>query len=190
LLHKEPKFYKIINQVEIGHEFDSFSFTMRSWLINHNKNGSCIKIISTLIGYQLKCRHFTSMDVKFANTSPWIIPCEYLIFVSYPIFTFWRTYNHTWQNKMWGFGKNELKSFKIVVINYNFLHFKNLTRHVDQIWWILWTLEILKILEFDVLNFSKIFNKWWIFCMWWYIWTKIILATKYEKWKIYFKVRL
>ncbi len=94
------------------------------------------KMISTFIGYPFKCRHFTSMDVKFTNTNPWFIPCEYLIFVSYPIFTFWKTYNHTHpKNKMWGLGKNTLKSPKIVLTKYNFLHFKNLTRCVHQIWW-------------------------------------------------------
>jgi len=121
-----------------------------------------LKMISTFIGYPFKCRHFTSMDVKFTNTNPWFIPCEYLIFASYPIFTFWRTYNHTWlKNKMWGFSiKIPLNcSHKVYVFAFQKFD-KKCTPFLIKI---LWTLEILKILELGVLNFSELFNKRWNF---------------------------
>jgi hypothetical protein len=98
--------------------------------------GQVSKIISTFIGYQFICRHFTSMDVKFTN----IGPCEYLVNTWTLLHTQYLHFEKLItildpKNKMWGFGKNTLKSLKIVLTNYNFLHFKNLTRCVHQIWW-------------------------------------------------------
>jgi hypothetical protein len=72
------------------------------------------------------------------------------------------------KNKMWGFGKNILKSTKIVFTKYNFLHFKILTRCVHQSWWKYYELWVsLKSLELDLFNSFINIHKRWRFCMWW-----------------------
>jgi hypothetical protein len=95
--------------------------------------------------------------------------CEDLPPTSYPLYIFQKPITIIdLENKMWGRGINTLKSPKIFVTKYNFLHFKVLTRCVHQTWWKyceFW--GDLKSLELDLLDsFSKM-HKGWSFCMWW-----------------------
>jgi len=110
---------------------------MKSWLINHNKHGSCIE------------NHFNpyfGINSSVDTSHPWMWNSQTLALDSYLVST-WSLLHTQYLHfevfitilvlkiKMSKFGKNTLKSPKIVLTKYNFLHFKNLTRCVYQIWW-------------------------------------------------------
>jgi len=111
--------------------------------------------------------------VKFTKTRPTFIPWENILRGLAPclipnIYILQKPITIIdLENKMWGHGINTLKSPKIFVTKYYFLHFKILTRCVHQTWWKyceLW--GDLKSLELDLLNSFIQIHRRWRFCMW------------------------